>query len=131
MVEKLRVSPLQMALAAASLTKNGIRPSPRLTLAVNTQADGWVILPASGEPITALNAIAAQNAASALAMEEKPFWEYNSTIVDPKSPISWYLAGTLPSWQGVPLVVVVLLEENDPQQASLIGRSVLEKAIQP
>lgn len=130
-VEKLRVSPLQLALAAASLTQNGIRPSPWLTLAVNTQEQGWVILPASGEPVTALDAIAAQTAASALAMAEKPFWEYSSPVIDPKNPISWYLAGTLPSWQGVPLVVVVLLEENDPQQASLIGRSVLEKAIQP
>ena len=130
-LKNLRVSPLQMALAAASLTHNGIRPSPRLTLAVNTQAQGWIIFPVSDPPVTALNASAAQQSASKLVMDKKPFWEYSSSQADQRSPISWYLAGTLPNWQGAPLTVVVVLEENDPQQASLIGRSVLEKAIQP
>ena len=130
-VKNLRVSPLQMALAAAALTHEGIRPSPRLTLAVNTQAQGWIIFPAADKPFTALNADVAQQVTSALVMNGKPFWEYSSTSTDKRTPISWYLAGTLPNWQGAPLTVVVLLEENDRQQASLIGRSVLEKAIQP
>jgi hypothetical protein len=48
-----------------------------------------------------------------------------------RSSVSWYLAGTLPNWQGAPLAVVVALEENNRPQASLIGRSLLEKAVQP
>lgn len=127
----LRVSPLQMALAAASLTNAGIRPAPRLTLAVNTQEHGWVIFPESDQPVSVLDANAAQQATTALAMDGKPFWEYNAPNPDPKNPITWYLAGTLPNWQGAPLVVVVLLEENNSEQASRIGRNVLEKAIQP
>jgi cell division protein FtsW (lipid II flippase) len=130
-VQNLRVSPLQMALAAAALTNNGMRPSPRLALAVNTQEQGWVIFSSPVEPVAALNASAVQQAISELTMTGKPFWEYGSIDRRARSSISWYLAGTLPNWQGAPLAVVVVLEENDPQQASLIGRSVLEKAIQP
>lgn len=130
-VKNLRVSPLQMALAAASLMNKGIRPTPRLTLAVNTPAQGWIILPASDTPTTALDATTSKQILSTLTIPGKPFWEYDSIHQDQRSPLSWYLAGTLPDWQGAPLTVVVLLEENNPQQASLIGRSVLEKAIQP
>ncbi len=130
-VKDLRVSPLQMVLAAASLTHNGIRPSPRLTLAVNTQTQGWIIFPVAEKPTPALNENLAQQAALALAMADKPFWEYRSSSPKKDDLISWYLAGTLPNWQGAPLAIVVVLEENDPQQAELIGRSVLEKAIQP
>jgi hypothetical protein len=60
-----------------------------------------------------------------------PFWERASVAGQGRASVSWYLAGTLPNWQGAPLAVVVVLEENNPQQASLIGRGVLEKAIQP
>jgi cell division protein FtsW (lipid II flippase) len=130
-VKNLRVSPLQMALAAATLTNKGMRPSPLLALAVNTHEQGWVIFSSPPEPIAVLSASAVEQATSTLAMPGKPFWEYGSVDQGAHNSISWYLAGTLPNWQGAPLVVVVVLEENDPQQASLIGRSVLEKAIQP
>jgi hypothetical protein len=125
----LRVSPLQMALATAALTGQGIRPSPRLALAVNTPAHGWVIFPASEKPFTALSAESTQRAILALAIDGQPFWEYTSQKNDRK--IAWYLAGTLSNWQGTPLAIVVALEENNPDQARLIGRGVLEKTIQP
>ncbi len=128
-VTNLRVSPLQMALAAAALTGAGLRPAPRLALAVNTVADGWVIFPALGKPSAVFSADSARRATSALAMDGRPFWEYTSLQND--LSISWYLAGTLPNWQGTPLTIVVALEENDPGQARIIGRRVLEKAIQP
>ncbi len=125
----LRVSPLQMALAAAALTGSGMRPAPRLALAVHTSAQGWVILPTAEEPFMALDADSAQRITSALALDGQPAWEYTSPRND--LSISWYLAGTLPNWQGTPLAIVVALEENDPGQARSIGRGVLEQAIQP
>jgi cell division protein FtsW (lipid II flippase) len=128
-VNGLRVSPLQMALAAATLTGAGARPSPRLALAVNIPVQGWLIFPAPEKPLAVLSAESAQRATSALAMDGQPFWEYTSQSND--LSISWYLAGTLPNWQGTPLAIVVALEENDPNQARIIGRGVLKKAIQP
>jgi len=126
----LRASPLQMALAAAALTGPGIRPAPWLILAVNTPSEGWVILPAPGKPVTVFRPAAAQQAARALAIEGQPFWEYIGLRTDPGA-IAWYIAGTLPNWQGTPLAVVVALEKDSPAQAQLIGRGVLESAIKP
>jgi Cell cycle protein/Penicillin binding protein transpeptidase domain len=128
-VNSLRASPLQMALAAASLTDSGMRLPSRLALAVNTPTQGWVIFPAPEEPVAALSSDSAQKATSTLAINGQPFWEYASLKNDKK--ISWYLAGTLPNWQGIPLAIVVALEENDPDQARIIGRGVLDKAIKP
>ena len=44
-----RVSPLQMAVAAASISNGGIRPAPRIALAVRSPLQGWVVLPQLGE----------------------------------------------------------------------------------
>ncbi len=128
-VNNLRVSPLQMALAAATLTGEGTRPSPQLALAVDTPTEGWVVFPALEKPFNALSVASAQRATTALAVDELPFWEY--TGQGDNLSVSWYLAGTLPNWQGTPLAIAVALEENDPTRARMIGRGVLEKAIQP
>jgi cell division protein FtsW (lipid II flippase) len=130
-LQDLKVSPLQMALAVAAFTNSGIRPAPRLELAVNTQEHGWVIFSPPQEPVIVLNAETVQQVTASLALDGMPFWERASVAGQGRASVSWYLAGTLPNWQGAPLAVVVVLEENNPQQASLIGRGVLEKAIQP
>ena len=48
-IQTLRVSPLQMAIAASALSNKGVRPVPRIALAVETPQQGWVILPALGQ----------------------------------------------------------------------------------
>jgi len=70
-------------------------------------------------------------AALSLASPGNPFWEFASGQREEKSAISWYLAGTLPNWQGTPLAVAVALEEDRRGLAQEIGRGVLQKAIQP
>ena len=126
--DDLRVSPLQMALATAALSNNGVRPSPRIALAVNTPQQGWVILPALGESVEALPAPFARETAQALA-RENPYWSYTS--VTSKAPLTWYLAGTLPDWGGTPLALVVLLEENNQRLADEIGGELINMALQP
>ncbi len=49
----------------------------------------------------------------------------------PRRTISWSLGGTLPDWQGAPLAVVVLLEENDTTTTGIIGQTLLEAATKP
>jgi hypothetical protein len=126
--DDLRVSPLQMALATAALSNNGVRPAPRIALAVNTPQQGWVILPALGKPVEALPAPFARETAQALA-GENPYWSYTSKAG--KTPLTWYLAGTLPDWSGTPLALVVLLEENNQTLAEEIGGELLNTALQP
>jgi cell division protein FtsW (lipid II flippase) len=130
--QALRVSPLQMALAAAALSADGLQPAPRLALAVNTPQAGWVILPPEGAPTQALPPGGAAAAARALALTDFPLWQSVAVANDPAGqPVTWYLGGTLPDFQGAPLAVAVLLEANDPTLAEAIGQTLLKAALQP
>jgi len=126
--DSVRVSPLQMTLAVATISNNGMRPPARITLAVNTPQQGWVILPALGELEESLPGPFARETALTLA-DKNPYWGF--TGVDEDNPLTWYLAGTLPDWSGTPLALVILLEENNPAMANSIGQSLLKTALQP
>jgi len=126
--ENERVSPLQMALATASLSNNGIRPAARIAIAVNTPQQGWVILPALDKPDESIPESSAREISLALA-GDNPYWTYTGTTDE--TAITWHLAGTLPDWSGTPLSLVVLLEEENPILANLIAQGLLNKALQP
>ena len=124
------VTPLQMALAAATLSSGGILPAPRLANAVDTPTQGWVILPA-GASTSALGSSGTVQAARQLARSDSPVWEAFGIGSSDKTTVTWYLAGTLPDWQGTPLALVVVLEENNPEAIGDIGFTVLQAALQP
>jgi cell division protein FtsW (lipid II flippase) len=125
------ISPLQAALAAAAYSNDGVRPAPRLAMAVNTPSQGWVILPPLSAPVQALPAGAVRLVAEERIVAGEPYWEWIGHDVLNGSRLTWYLAGTLPDWQATPLVVVVLLEEENPSLATHLGRWLLEEAISP
>ncbi len=129
--EELRVSPLQMALAAATISNKGILPVPRLALAINTPQQGWVILPALGAPLQALSAQSAASTAEALMVKGQPFWQAigKGVEIQENKTITWYLAGTLPQWQGAPLALVVALEEDNSNFATYLGQALMKEAI--
>jgi cell division protein FtsW (lipid II flippase) len=124
----LRVSPLQMALASAAISNNGIRPPARIALAANTLQQNWVILPALGNSVEALPGPFARETAKSLA-DKNPYWSF--TGIDKETPVTWYLAGTLPDWNGTPLALVVVLEEDNPTLAKMTGQKLLETALKP
>jgi cell division protein FtsW (lipid II flippase) len=124
----LRLSPLQMALAAASLSNHGVKPTPRLAMAVEIPNQGWSIIPALGEPLSVFPSGAAEATAKSLMISSGPFWQWTSWVTDSNHNFFWSVGGTLPDWQGVPLSVVVLLEEDNPGKAGFIGQSLLESA---
>jgi cell division protein FtsW (lipid II flippase) len=125
----IRVSPLQMALAAAALSNHGMRPAPRIALAVNTPQQGWVILNPLSEPIQALTQFFADSQAAQYVAKGQPYWEQASSAKQDKVDVNWYLAGTPPDWQGTPLTIVVLLEDGDIYLAQRIGSEVLKLAL--
>jgi cell division protein FtsW (lipid II flippase) len=127
----LHVSPLQAALAAAALSNHGSIPAPRLAMAVNTPNAGWVVLPASGTPFEAIPAEAADAAAQALQVNGENYWAHIGQAESEESPVTWFVTGTLPNWQASPLVVVVLLEENNTRLAQHIGQELLIDAMSP
>jgi len=130
-LDAMRVSPLQMALAAAALSNHGMIPAPRIAMAVNTPNEGWVSLPALGKPFEALSASAADEAASSYLIDNQAYWEHISQVQEAESDFTWYIGGTAPNWQATPLVIVVVLEENNERLAKRIGEELLVNAMHP
>jgi cell division protein FtsI/penicillin-binding protein 2 len=130
--EGLSVSPLQMALAAAVLSNQGVRPAPRLGMAVNTLQQGWVILPTSIQPTQAIPMLQAESAANTLSISKEPLWQaVGSAQNGPGKVVTWYIGGTLPGWKGAPITIAVLLEEDNPALAKIIGQTLLESTQNP
>lgn len=130
-LSELRVSPLQMAIAASALSNRGVRPSARIALAVNTPQQGWVVLPAMGRSSQALPGTSADQSADKLAVAQAPYWEYVGTAQSGQETDTWYLAGTLPGWKATPLALAVLIEGNESMSAQRIGEQIIESSIKP
>jgi hypothetical protein len=120
---------MQMALAAAALSNGGTEPAPRIATAVNTPTQGWVILPARGDPRDAFTPQGALDATSTMLMSGYPFWQWNAVTSIENLDYTWSLAGTIPNAQGSPFAMVVLLEENNPELAASISESLLDAAL--
>jgi len=134
-----RLSPAQMIRAAAALSNRGICPAGQLVMAVKTPEQGWVILPVQGQATQCLTA----ESVEALQKEETgTFWAYtgvypalssgdreSDSLAPQAEGAAWFIGGTTPGWQGTPLAVVVVLENNNRLQARTIGLAVLGAAI--
>jgi cell division protein FtsI/penicillin-binding protein 2 len=129
--EGIHVSPLQAALAAAALSNHGVVPAPRIAMAVDTPTQGWVVLPAQGKSFEAVTPTQADQAAAANLEEGQSFWSHIARASGKEGPVTWFMAGTPPNWQGTPLAVVVLLEEDNERQAQWIGQELLTDAMNP
>jgi cell division protein FtsW (lipid II flippase) len=128
----LAATPLQMALAAAVLSNQGLRPAPLLVMAVDTPQSGWVMLPAMATPVEVFSAQAARSTARQLADPDLPIWQTTACVAYSESDgVCWYLGGTLDTWPGAPLAVAILLENAPPSLVAAIGRGYLETALIP
>ncbi len=127
----IHVSPLQMAIAAASLSNAGIRPAPRIALAVNTPQQGWIVLPALGATSEISSLDMAKNITLQFASQSHTYWEWTGVAQSNQEFNTWYLAGTLPNWQGTPLALVILIEGDNQPLAQSIGRQLIQASIKP
>ena len=128
-IEDLRASPLQVCLAAAAISYQGVLPAPRIATAVNTREQGWVVLPALTEARELIQPKAAAEAALSLLKENGTFWSHSARGRINKTTVTWFIAGTPPDWQGAPLVLVVALEEDNPKFAETLGERLLNAAL--
>ena len=124
-----RLTPFQLALAATSLSNEGIVSSPKLVLAINSPISGWIPIEKNQEEHRVFSEFAASAAANLLTIEGTDFWGVQSYILSESNQEgSWFLGGTLPKIDES-YVVVVMLEENDPDLAQQIGVELLETAL--
>lgn len=127
---ELLVSPLQMAAASASISSGGIRPALQIALMINEPERGWVRLPVLENQVQIFTSEAASAAAQALQREGQAYWE--TTALAPTSSDqtnTWYLAGTMPDWNGVPLAMAIIIEEASPEFAEKTGRKIMESVM--
>ncbi|MGE5464566.1 MAG: FtsW/RodA/SpoVE family cell cycle protein, partial [Syntrophothermus sp.] len=125
------ISPLQAVLAAAALSNKGTEPAPRIAISVDTPREGWVVLPALGKPVEALQPAQAEGAAASFTGDGKNYWSHVGRATGKEGPVTWFIAGTPSNWQATPLAVVVLLEEDNERIAQWIGQELLTKAMNP
>ena len=127
---KMKVSPLQMALAISALSPGGDIPSPRIAMAVNTSTENWIVLP--GAQVVENPALSARKTTiQTLQIENIPAWQVTATAQSDSGKISWFLAGTNSEWQGTPLSLVLVLEKDDPAAATKIGDEILQSMLMP
>jgi hypothetical protein len=101
-----------------------VRPASQIALAVDTAQSGWVAFP-QPEPFAEVIA-GASGTAAALQHEEDSYWQVVATAHTPTGLITWYLGGTLADWQGTPMALALVLEENDPALAEMIGQAMFQ-----
>ena len=130
-IKDLHVSPLQVALAATPLSNHGTIPAPRIATALITPEEGWIVLPALGTPFEAIEPSAADETAESLMVAGESYWAHTARAEGTDSTVTWFMAGTPPNWQATPMVVVVLLEEDNVSLAQWIGRELLVDAMNP
>ncbi|HCK66725.1 MAG TPA: hypothetical protein DHW49_10720 [Anaerolineae bacterium] len=126
-VDSLRVSPLQMSLATSALSNDGIIPAPRIATAVNTLEQGWIVLPALSQPAQVMQAERSNEAVLDFVKSGNPYWSHVGQASLDETIVTWLIAGTLPDWQGVPLALVVVLEENNIPLAEFIGNNLMSE----
>jgi cell division protein FtsW (lipid II flippase) len=127
-IADLSVSPLQMALAASALTYEGTLPAPRIVNGYQDPKAEWITLPKLGVDGQATNQTTASRLTDLLKVEGTSRWQVTATSTTQEDePVTWFIAGTTSEWLGQPLVVVIVLEEDNPQRAETIGVTLLEQ----
>jgi hypothetical protein len=124
-------SPLQVALAAATLSADGLRPAPRLVTAVNTPQLGWAPLPAQDQPFQALSPEQAQGLAQQHA-QPGSYWQATALAgQETDNPLTWSLVGSLPGETSPPYALALVLEEENIPDAERIGAGLMSALLYP
>ena len=128
--DSLHLSPMNIAQIAGLITNHGRSHPLVLVTAINSIQAGWVILPEQAEIEQVLPESVADQFSTDLAVNEKPIWQTMARVPNGSDQsYTWFVGGTLPTWNGTPLVVALLLEEGDQVLANRIGQTVLFAAM--
>jgi len=119
----LLVTPLQMALAYATFSNGGFFVEPSIALAYRNEGDNWKLINENLGSSTATN-LDYTEIVLQLAQENQPGWAISSTVPIESGHMDWFIQGTPTEWKGIPLVVVVALEDSTAIIAREIGTSI-------
>jgi len=127
----IRMSPLQVAAAISPLSNGGRLSTPRIVLAFNSYQTGWIVF----APLPSIDSSASpsriEEAVRAYPLVGKPFWSHSANASEGNlgGNWTWLIAGTDPEWGGSPIVLVSVLEEDNPILARVIRDELLNTAL--
>jgi cell division protein FtsW (lipid II flippase) len=127
---ELRISPIQMAAIAASLSNRGLVPDPRIVLSINRSTQGWTAQSNDTQSRRIYSPEVAIQIADSLLIPGKPIWGHTVQVHTESSVITWLLAGSHPEWGGVPIVLVAALEGNHPARIRSIREGLLSGLVE-
>ncbi len=127
--DTFNVSPLQMAMAASTLSNQGVLPGPRIVNAVEDPQEGWTTVQKLQSNSEVMTSETVNWVNQMLQVENAPYWQVISVVKTiHEEDITWFIAGTSTDWQGQPITTVVLIENDVPELVQEIGRSLIEQA---
>jgi cell division protein FtsW (lipid II flippase) len=128
--EDLKVTPLQMAVAAATLTNAGKRPTPVILTAVVTSHQGSAIFPKQPGSETIFSQAEIQpgieQTLDSLSAQGSTIWQVTAVSQEGETAFTWYIGGSLPQTGKRPLALALILEESQAQLAISIGQTLLQ-----
>lgn len=128
--ENLAVTPLQMALAAATFSADGLQPTPKIVIANQTLSGSWQIVSTTTKSTSIYSRTNAQTVQQLTAMDNLPAWGVVGRGQRGSNKwVTWFIGGTTQDWNGSPLILVLALEQDNPTLASDLGRFVLTQAL--
>jgi cell division protein FtsW (lipid II flippase) len=122
-------TPLEISLAAASISNMGKLPAPILVQFMENEKEGWTLLPTMSSPAEMVTAYEAARIQQNLILNDGLKWGYSHT--PDEDTITWYIGGTTLEWKGLPLAIALVIEEADLRLAEDIGGSLLNAAMKP
>lgn len=128
--ENLAVTPLQMALAAAPFSAEGLQPTPKIGIATQTLNGTWQIVPTTSKSTSLYTRSNALTIQQLTGMVDLPAWGIVGRGQSGNNRwVTWFIGGTSQDWNGAPLVLVLVLEQDNAPLASDLGRFVLTQAL--
>ena len=123
---EVQVTPLQMALVAASITNDGLLPSPRLRNTFLSEDGKWTAFREGVLPVRVLESGAMARLRTSLIGDDPAFWfQSGHALTRDGKILTWYIGGTTEDWVATPLAIAVAIESNAPDLAQTIGSSLL------
>jgi cell division protein FtsW (lipid II flippase) len=126
--DQLRASPLQIALAASAITNGSFVPTPLLAVSYRSP-EGWIYFP-HGRNDGKFDP-SAGSIRNMLSSDDYPGWEASGRSKSSQGTFSWFIGGTAADWEGIPLALALLMEEDAPLDARRIGTGLLTAATNP
>jgi len=122
-----QVTPLQVGLAAATLSNGGTMPAPRLALSYLHPEEGWLGFPPLGSDAQLLTPEDAMAQMAEFQVFDLSIWQLMEIPTDEE--VTWYLGGNLPTESTSPLALALVLEEENLPLVEEIGQAVLVEAM--